>query len=43
MKYSRSQLEKLTWFHNFEYDRAIGWNNCIDEMLLYLKNEKDGL
>lgn len=23
--------------------KAFGWNECVDEMLLYLKNEKDGL
>ena len=40
MKYSRAQIKKLN-----EYDRikAFGWNECVDEMLLYLKNEKDGL
>ena len=40
MKYSRSQLEK---FSEYEYNKAIGWNECVNEMLLYLKNEKDGL
>lgn len=40
MKYSRPQIEKFN-----EYDRikAFGWNECVNEMLLYLKNEKDGL